>query len=131
MKIVSLSENRNVEKRVAITPEIAKKYIFNGFEVFLPKDYATHIGFNDEEYKSKGVEILENEKDIIEKCDLIVQLSLPPESILSNLKENHEIFNEITFFHSNTGFSAPGPQKMVPERNVYVGFLAGAANVGF
>ena len=27
MKIASLSENRNVEKRVAITPEIAKKYI--------------------------------------------------------------------------------------------------------
>ena len=38
---------------------------------------------------------------------------------------------EITFFHSKTGFSAPGPQKMVPERYVYVGFLAGAANVGF
>ena len=77
MKIVSLSENKNVEKRVAITPEIAKKYISSGFEVFLPKDYATHIGFNDEEYKSQGVKILENEKDIIEKCDLIVQLSLP------------------------------------------------------
>ena len=87
MKIVSLSENRNVEKRVAITPEIAKKYISSGFEVFL-KDYATHIGFNDEEYKSKGVEILENEKDIIEKCDLIVQLNLPTDSILSNLREN-------------------------------------------
>ena len=91
MKIVSLSENRNVEKRVAITPEIAKKYISSGFEVFLPKDYATHIGFNDEEYKSKGVEILENEKDIIEKCDLIVQLNLPTDSILSNLKENQNL----------------------------------------
>ena len=48
MKIVSFSENKNVEKRVAITPEIAKKYISSGFEVFLSKDYATHIGFNDE-----------------------------------------------------------------------------------
>ena len=91
MKIVSLSENKDVEKRVAITPEIAKKYISSGFEVFLPKDYAFHIGFNDEEYKSQGVEILENEKDIIEKCDLIVQLSLPPDNILSNLKENQNL----------------------------------------
>ena len=57
MKIVSFSENKNVEKRVAITPEIAKKYISSGFEVFLPKDYATHIGFNDDEYKSQGVKM--------------------------------------------------------------------------
>ena len=60
MKILSLSENKNVEKRVAITPEIAKKYVSTGFEVFLPKDYAAHLGFNDEEYKSLGVEIIEN-----------------------------------------------------------------------
>ena len=91
MKIVSLTENKNVEKRVAITPEIAKKYISSGFEVFLQRDYATHIGFNDEEYKLHGVQILENEKDIIEKCDLIVQLSLPTDSILSNLKENQNL----------------------------------------
>ena len=91
MKIISLSENKNLEKRVAITPEVAKKYISSGFEVFLPKNYATHIGFNDEDYKSQGVEILENEKNIIEKCDLIVQLSLPSDSILSNLKENQNL----------------------------------------
>ena len=91
MKIVSLTENKNVEKRVAITPEIAKKYISSGFEVFLSKDYATHIGFNDDEYKSQGVKILENEKDIIEKCDLIVQLSLPRDDILPSLKENQNL----------------------------------------
>ena len=90
MKIVSLSENKNIEKRVAITPEIAK-YISSGFEVLLQKDYANHIGFNDEEYKSLGVEILENEKDLIDKCDLIVQLSLPTDSILSNLKNQNLI----------------------------------------
>ena len=88
MKIVSLSENKNVEKRVAITPEISKKYISTGFEVILPKDYASHLGFDDEEYKSQGVKIIENEKDIIEKSDVIVQLNLPPDNVLSNLKEN-------------------------------------------
>ena len=58
-------------------------------------------------------------------------LSLPgPLRSLQN-GENHKNSIEITFFHSRTGFSAPGPQKIVPERYVYVGFLAGAANVGF
>ena len=42
-----------------------------------------------------------------------------------------KIFIEITFLHSKTGFAAPGPQKMAPERYVYVGFGAGAANVNF
>ena len=58
-------------------------------------------------------------------------LSLPgPLRSLQN-GENHKSHIEITFFHSRTGFSASGPQKVVPERYVYVGFLAGAANVGF
>ena len=58
-------------------------------------------------------------------------LSLPgPLRSLQN-GENHKISIEIPVFHSRTGFSAPGPQKMVPERYVYAGFLAGAANVGF
>ena len=58
-------------------------------------------------------------------------LSLPgPLRSLQN-REIPRIFIEITFLHSKTGFAAPGPQKMGPERYVYVGFLAGAANVGF
>ena len=39
MRIVSISENKNIEKRIAITPEIAKKYISSGFELFLTKNY--------------------------------------------------------------------------------------------
>ena len=45
MKIASVSENLNIEKRIAITPEIAKKYISNGFEVLLPKNYAETFRF--------------------------------------------------------------------------------------
>jgi hypothetical protein len=33
------SENQKIEKRVAITPEIAKKYISLGFEVSLSENY--------------------------------------------------------------------------------------------
>ena len=35
MRIVSVSENQKIEKRIAITPDIAKKYIALGFEVSL------------------------------------------------------------------------------------------------
>ena len=33
MRIVSVLENQKIEKRIAITPDIAKKYIALGFEV--------------------------------------------------------------------------------------------------
>ena len=37
MNLASISENQNIENRIAITPEIAKKYISLGFNLFLPK----------------------------------------------------------------------------------------------
>ena len=39
MKIASILENQKIEKRIAITPEIAKKYISLGFEVSLAENY--------------------------------------------------------------------------------------------
>ena len=39
MIIGSVSENKEIEKRISITPEIAKKYINLGFEIHLSKNY--------------------------------------------------------------------------------------------
>ena len=55
MKIASVLENQNIEKRIAITPEIAKKYISLGFEVSLSENYGVILGITDEEYKELGV----------------------------------------------------------------------------
>ena len=58
-------------------------------------------------------------------------LSLPGPLRSLQSRENQKISVEIALFQSETGFSAPGAKKIVPERYVYKGFLAGAANVGF
>ena len=76
MKIASISENHKIEKRIAITPEIAKKYISLGLEVSLPENYGSHLGIKDEEYKELGVSISKDEKEIISNADIIVQLGL-------------------------------------------------------
>jgi NAD(P) transhydrogenase subunit alpha len=98
MKIVSLSENKNIEKRVAITPETAKKYISNGFEVSLPPNYASHLGFSNESFKLQGVKILESEKDIINNSDIIVQLGLPNDDKLALFKENQTLIGVLNPF---------------------------------
>ena len=91
MRIVSVSENRQIEKRIAITPEIAKKYIALGFEVLLSENYANHLGIKDSEYKEIGVIISKDEKEIISIADVIVQLGLPTDEKSSLIKENQTL----------------------------------------
>ena len=88
MKIVSVSEDKKFEKRIAITPEIAKKYIALGLEVNLSENYGEHLGFKDTEYKELGVKILKDEKEIISGADVIVQLGLLEDDKASLIKEN-------------------------------------------
>ena len=88
MKIASILENQGSEKRIAITPEIAKKYISLGFEVYIFENYGGHLGILDEEYKELGVSILKDEKEIISSADIIVQLGLFDDDKSSLLKKN-------------------------------------------
>ncbi len=97
MRIVSTLEDKNVEKRIAITPEIAKKYLDIGFEVYLSKNYGDHLSFFDNEYKKLGVKILEDEK-IIDFADLIVQLGLPSENNISLMREDQTIIGAFNPF---------------------------------
>jgi NAD(P) transhydrogenase subunit alpha len=91
MRIVSVSENHIIEKRIAITPDIAKKYIALGLEVSLPENYGEHLGFKDNDYKEIGVEILKDEKKIINSADIIVQLGLLSDDNLLLLKKNQTL----------------------------------------
>ncbi len=88
MKIASVIENQKIEKRIAITPEIAKKYISLGLEVSLSENYGSHLGIKDEEYKKLGVLILKDEKEIITNADIIVQLGLLGDDKNSLFREN-------------------------------------------
>jgi len=91
MRIVSVLENQKIEKRIAITPDIAKKYIALGFEVVISEKYGEHLGFRDSDYKELGVEISNKETEILAKADIIVQLGLLSDENLLLLKENQNL----------------------------------------
>jgi len=91
MKIGSLSEDKDLEKRISITPEIAKKYIGLGLEVYLDLNYGSHLGFDDNQYKDIGVKVLADQNDIISNTDLLVQLNLLNDDKLSKIKENQTL----------------------------------------
>ena len=100
MNLASLSENKKIEKRLAITPEISKKYIDLGLNIFLPNNYGSHLGFDDNDYKSLGVKFLNDEKEIISNADIIVQLGLLDDQKLSFLKEHQTLIGTLNIYNN-------------------------------
>ena len=88
MKLGSIKENIQLEKRVSITPDIIKKYKSLGLEVNLCEDYAIHLGINDEQYVAEGANILKSEDEILESSNAILQMSLPTDEKLNKLKKD-------------------------------------------
>ena len=91
MKIASVLENQNIEKRVSVTPEIAKKYLALGFEVTLSENYANHLGIKDDEYLQIGAKMSKNEKDVLNNSDIIIQLGLLSNDTNNMLEENQTL----------------------------------------
>jgi len=91
MIIGSVKENLDLEKRVAITPEISKKYKTLGLEICLAKNYGMHLGFTDQDYLKEGVEILENDSDVISKSNIILQLTMLSDENIKLIKSEQTL----------------------------------------
>ncbi len=91
MRIGSIIENRDFEKRIAITPEVVKKYTSLGLEVVLQENYGNHLGISDKNYTDFGVKILKDYKEILQESDIIVQLGLISDDKASHLRENQSL----------------------------------------
>ncbi len=88
MIIGSISENLELEKRVAITPDIIKKYKSLGLEVYLKKNYGTHLGIKDEEYHSEGANICETDDEVISNSNAILQMNILSDNNLKKIKKD-------------------------------------------
>ena len=87
MILGSISEDKNQESRVALTPEIIKKYISLGLEVNLIKNYATHMGISDELYKAEGAKFFTSEDEVLSNSNVVAQISILNDENLKKLKK--------------------------------------------
>ena len=108
MIIGSVSENKQTEKRISITPELAKKYISNGFEVYIEEGFGVHLEISDNEFAKAGCKI-DKRQNILNKSDIILQLNLPDKESLEYLKENSTIIGN---FNSNQSIDEINKLKM-------------------
>ena len=98
MIIGSVSENQNIEKRIAVTPEIIKKYKSLGLEVYLSENYGSHIGIKDENYISMGAKILKDETEILNSSNVIIQLGMLSDEKSSIIKEEQTLIGVLNPF---------------------------------
>ena len=87
MIVGSIKEDLTSEKRISITPETAKNIMGLGLKVCIEKDYATHLGIEDNEYKKTGVDIKNSSSEVLNSSNLIVKVNCPSENEISLLKE--------------------------------------------
>ena len=93
MIVGSIKEDIAIEKRVSITPETAKNLLGLGLKVYIEKNYATHLGIEDIDYKNIGVEIKDSSSEVLNETNLIIKVNCPSDNEVGILKENtREIF---------------------------------------
>ena len=88
MKIGSISEDKKFEKRISITPDIAKKYLSQGFKVSIEEDYGEHLGFSNDSFIKEGCKI-DGKENILKNSSIILQLNLPQDINLQMIETNN------------------------------------------
>tara|TARA_B100000989_G_C19494504_1_gene451358 strand:- start:206 stop:1300 length:1095 start_codon:yes stop_codon:yes gene_type:complete len=88
MIVGSIKEDLSSEKRVSLTPETTKNIIGLGLKVCIEKDYAKHLGIQDNEYKNVGAEIQGSSDQVLSISNLIISVNCPSEHVIKSLKDN-------------------------------------------
>ena len=91
MIIGSILENQNIEKRIAVTPDIVKKYISLGFDIVLSENYGSHLGFADKEYIDLGAKISKDDNEILNSSDIILQIGMLSEDKCLSIRESQTL----------------------------------------
>ena len=101
MKIGSIKENLSQEQRIAITPEIIKKYKSLNLHIILPKGYGEHLGISDKEFSNEGAEMLDDDQKVLSKADLILQMNLIDEKNFDKLKGEQILIGVLNPYSNN------------------------------
>lgn len=83
------------ENRVACVPDVASKYIKQGFKVQVENDAGLKAGFTNQDYEKAGAKVVEGVKELYESADLVLKVQRP----VDHTKEGK---NEIDLIKSGT-----------------------------
>jgi H+-translocating NAD(P) transhydrogenase subunit alpha len=114
MKIAVPRERAPGERRVALVPEIAGKFVKAGITVAVEHDAGRSAGFLDEAYAAAGAAIAGDEAATVADADIVVRVTKPTDAELNGLKRGAMI----------VGFLAPLGDPRSVERYALRGLTA-------
>jgi H+-translocating NAD(P) transhydrogenase subunit alpha len=89
-------ETKFKEKRVAISPDVAKELIKKGFKIQMEKEAGLASFYHDAEYSTHGVGIV-NANEIYTQSDIILKVNAPSENEIASMKKEAIL---ISFLHA-------------------------------
>jgi NAD(P) transhydrogenase subunit alpha len=96
MKIGVLKETAKNEKRVAISPKIAKDFINKGFEILVETDAGLDSSYDNTSYEQAGCKI-SSKDEIFSNSDIIVKINPLDDSEIKRLKKGQTVISMV--FH--------------------------------
>jgi alanine dehydrogenase len=89
-------EIKSNENRVALTPAGALELSRRGHTVYIQSTAGVGSGFEDEEYKSYGAQILQTAEEVWQKADMIMKVKEPIQEEYDRCRPDQLVF---TYFH--------------------------------
>lgn len=100
MKILSTKETAANERRVAITPDVAKKLVEMGHQVVVEEGAGQEAGFPDKLYKDVGVEVLKDKEALFAGVDVVAQVAPPSDDVCQALPKGSIFFSLLKPFNN-------------------------------
>ena len=88
MLLVALKETAAYEKRVSLTPDVAKKIIELGHQVSIESDAGKEAGYPNSLYEKAGCTVQKELSDLLKKADVVLVVSPPSEKETSTFPKN-------------------------------------------
>lgn len=96
MTIGSVREIKRHEYRVGLTPSCVRAYTQSGHRVLLEAGAGVHAGFEDEEYRAAGAELVNGPEAVFGECDMVVKVKEPQEVEYRLLRRDQILY---TYLH--------------------------------
>lgn len=112
MKLGVLKETYQHEKRVGLTPDIAKKICELGFSVTIEKGAGVDAGYLDEVYEKAGVHVEKDRKKVLSEADYLVSVSPLAAGDIDSTKKGASLLGVLKPFRHNELLSHYNAQKL-------------------
>ncbi|MCL2203481.1 MAG: alanine dehydrogenase [Defluviitaleaceae bacterium] len=96
MRIGTVTEIKQHEYRVGLTPESVVSYVRQNHQLYVQSGAGAGSGFSDEAYKAAGATILDTAAQVWEMCDMVVKVKEPLAEEYPLMREGQIIY---TYLH--------------------------------